>query len=220
MTAKLKQPKVPYPIGTPEELSRSPYWKMNAWHACCAPDTPRGIHGCPAWDTCELNAGLVMDYEIPQIKGEAGPQFLGIQRIRLTNATELPKIVNTQTPCYEVPKIKNDLELIEGACRIVALEGEVMDEPGSEPVMEGDPPVKVHRPCTLRRKVKKFPRPHENPALTASAFAAEQSGKASAVRRDRKLDTILGTVEQHAAAAPPIKSEGGKKAGDKGDPRG
>jgi hypothetical protein len=212
------QPQVPYPIGTVEELRKNPFWKPSQWYTCAPHDPAVGIRGCPNWDDCPFNEGEVYERQLPQIKGVAGPQNFGVQQIR-QSLNGLTKIVNTVLPCWSVERRARNMELAGGSLRIIGTEGEYIDVAGSRPedlAVPGHPTIRTHNQQEVQMLVKPFPRPHENPMLTANAFAAKQAEKYRKDQAAKRTSAFMGGVTTHADAAPPKEKDSGSKPGTRG----
>ena len=197
MAAKPPRRRSDNPIGTKAELAGNPFWKLSEWPTCSAPDRLNNELGCPAWSVCPFSGGVVYDRETPAYKGVAGPAYFGVQLIKETAGSGDTKIVHTMLPCWQIPSMADRMEENGGILRIVALEGEEVDLPGSEPKDElfpGQGMVRIYTQKVCTQKVPKFPRPTGNPALRDNAFAAAQAKKFATARRESKAEGYLGEL--------------------------
>lgn len=210
-----------FPIGTREELLRNPFLKLNQWRSCSPPDPLRKEKGCHMYERCPFSGGNVYDYDVPEIKGVAGPEYFGVEQIKTTTGGE--GVIHTVLPCWQIPKVADRLEANGGLLRIIALPGEKVDIETALPVIDtvitntGPQQRCVYVQGVQTVEVPKFPRPDKNPALSKSQFAANQARRFKERKRTERAEAVLGTFTLDDE---PLEAEFKNDKRGKGGPRG
>lgn len=199
-----------WPVGTRAELEKNPMWRLDEWPTCGVGDRANGVLPCPKASECPFVGGRVFDHDVPPMKGVSGPKNLGLQIIDSDVATGKTKVVNTVQECYLALKTVNRIEARGGLVRIIGLEGDEIEEMGSElQVIEipGQPKSAIYKRVVKKRVIPAFPRPENNPALADNAFVAMQAERHAESRRAEAADEAFG----FSPSSPKKESKGGPR---------
>lgn len=210
----------------------------------CGPERP-GVAGCPIYSTCQRpekdKTGFVRweragaTVAVPRVTDDAeglvrdgpGPLSLGLQMWRRQGETRF-KVVTRTCKCWELPQIKANWQAINtgseirAGCKVIAIEGQLINLAGSKPEVQEDARViHVIQQGGIPTLIRPIQRPRENPAFAQSAMAIAEIEREKKQFDNADLKTFVKlTPGEHsggleldddddAAAAGPNATKGG-----------